>query len=89
MLYVGVTLTAFCLALCVLAIVWAGRERIDADDVERAERVREEDLVRPAIDPDGRPTWVTPGEVVWHEIVEWPLPTAAGPDVSRRRRRTG
>lgn len=87
MLYVGVTLTAFCLALCVLAIVWAGRERVEADDVELVERIREEDRIRPALDPDGRPTWVAADEVVWHEIVEWPA--AAGSDAGRRRRRTG
>jgi hypothetical protein len=87
MLYVGGVLVAFCLALCVIAVAWAAHERprVGEGAIRRTERVREEDLVRPAHDVDGQPSWVTADEVVWHEIVHAPVPKA---DASQKRRRT-
>ena len=35
-------------------------------------RVREEDLVRPAVGRDGEPIWVEADEAWWYEIVAWP-----------------
>jgi hypothetical protein len=70
----------------VIAVAWNGREQtgVTGAGVQQAETIHEEDLVRPAIDADGQPTWVPAGEVVWHEIVHW----RDAPDAHREGRQT-
>jgi hypothetical protein len=76
---------ACCAAIWAALIVLGTGRAAEAAPPRRTRTVttREEDLVRPAVDPSGEPIWLETDELFWHEIVCWP--GRQRPDADRDR----
>ena len=84
MILVVVACVATCVLTSLLTLALTGSLRrsepaeaqvqTQVDGPPAAPRSREEDRVRPAINPAGERIWVDEDDIEWHEIVSWTLP---------------
>jgi hypothetical protein len=80
MVVIAVGCAAACLLLLLLVVTGARRrvEQRAGDQVDRGRVIaaspREEDRIRPIVDPTGERVWLEDVDTCWHEIVAWSLP---------------